>query len=309
MGKSQHTVPQTYLRSFSDQTYPQKEKPIWYLDKSNGEIRPKGISNFLEFNHFYSFVNADGSKDEALESYLCRLETDFTRLRNRLAMIPVDFPKTATQFNISEQEQVLLSYFVIWQLKRTFHFVRQLESNFRAELLKDGIVAEVDAKGSLLPEQRNYVLSTLAQLGEADHMHFASSLFKRNVIFTVVPPHVNSGFITSDNPVMRTNAFGKPGLVDPKTEISLPLTPRIALSFFEFGNNCHVRPIVDSAVIRNMNKSLALNAHQYVIGPSERQLQRMKKAIQPNRTASRPSHKYSTSPYPKSSESHHNPAR
>ncbi|MBP6740312.1 MAG: DUF4238 domain-containing protein, partial [Leptospiraceae bacterium] len=75
-------------------------------------------------------------------------------------------------------------------------------------------------------------------------------------------------FISSDNPVLRTNPNFKNGqpVDDPETEFTIPLTSKIAVSLYQFGSNVSIRKMQSKREIRNINQSFAKNAYNTIFG-------------------------------------------
>ncbi|WP_279305819.1 DUF4238 domain-containing protein [Leptospira kmetyi] len=103
-------------------------------------------------------------------------------------------------------------------------------------------------------------------------------LAKRNIIFTVIT-NEKSSFINSDNPVLRTNATGPNGFSYPSTEVSMPLTSKIAISLIGESQKIQFRTLHDRKEIRRINQSFAMNADKYIFGRNKELIDSLSKYI------------------------------
>ncbi|TGM74377.1 DUF4238 domain-containing protein [Leptospira mtsangambouensis] len=279
MGQNQHTVPQVYLSNFTDQNSQYPTKPLRIFDKNSQSYFARGTSKFLASNHFYSYTINSEAKDNSIEKYLSFLESKFAGALNRLISHIVANSEISSKLDISLDDKKIFAQFLLWQIKRTVSFMQSIEDGLAKEFELDGLPVHRLPDGGLTPELRNYALYVLTEVGEDQNMNFLNKLLEKNLIITIIPESVTSGFITSDNPVLITNAKEKPGISLEHTEISLTLTPKIGLSFFKTGKSIVKNIQRNKHEIRKTNRSIALNAHQYVIGPSEAQLRRICKNL------------------------------
>ncbi|MDF3822278.1 DUF4238 domain-containing protein [Leptospira sp. 96542] len=279
MGQNQHTVPQIYLSSFTDFRSEFPDKPLKIFDKDKKLFFSRGTKNFLTLNHFYSFRNETGEKDNKIEKYLSALETKFAGAKKRLISEIENFSNISSKIYISEEDKIIFGQFLIWQYKRTISFMQNIEEGLAKEFEKDGLSIDKLPNGNYSYEMKNYVLFVLSKFGENSDMNFLEILLRKNLVISIIPDNISSGFITSDNPVLITNKNENTGIVFENTEISIPLTPKIALSFFQTGNSVIKNIQRNKLEIRKTNISIAKNAFRYVIGPSDYQLKRICKNL------------------------------
>ncbi|EOQ90372.1 PF14022 family protein [Leptospira yanagawae serovar Saopaulo str. Sao Paulo = ATCC 700523] len=278
MGQDQHIVPQIYLNNFVDNTSPFPTKPLNIFDKLEQKFLKRAPINFLALNHIYSFTIDSEKKDNSLEKYLSKIETKFSGAVRRL-ITNIDKSKNSATLYIDIEDKKIFAYFLIWQIKRTILFLNTIENGLDEEFHKNGLGIPKLPDGKPSPELRNYTLYVLSELGENTQMNFLDIFMKKNLIVTIIPENFGTGFITSDNPVLISNQYGKGGIALEDTQISIPLTPKIGISFFKTGKSIIKFNQIKKDEIRKSNISLAKNAHKYIISPSEEQLKRICKNI------------------------------
>jgi len=278
MGQDQHIVPQIYLNHFVDNNSPFPTKPLNIFDIQGINYFKKAPINFLALNHFYSFTIDSHKKDNSLEKYLSHIETKFAGAIRRL-ITNINASKNKSNLYIGNEDKEIFANFLIWQIKRTILFRDTIEKGLNEEFNKNGIGIPLLPSGEISPELKNFSLFVLSELGEKQKINFLDIMMKKNLIVTIIPENLGTGFITSDNPVLIANPNGNGGIALENTQISIPLTPKIALSFFKTGNSIIKINQTRKDEIRKSNIFLAKNAHKYIISPSEDQLKRICKSI------------------------------
>jgi hypothetical protein len=278
MGQDQHIVPQLYLNHFVDKNSPFPTKPLNIFDIQELKYFQRAPINFLALNHFYSFTIDSDNKDNSLEKYLSNIETKFAGAMKRLISNIIE-SKNKPNLNIGIEDKKIFAYFLIWQIKRTILFRNTIENGLKEDFNKNGIGIPLLPNGESSPELRNFSLFVLSELGEKQEMNFLDILMKKNLIVTIIPEKLETGYVTSDNPVLIANPNGNGGIALENTQISIPLTPKIALSFYKTGNSIIKINQTKKDEIRKSNIFLAKNAHKYIISPSEDQLKRICKSI------------------------------
>ncbi|MBP6740822.1 MAG: hypothetical protein KA146_12570, partial [Leptospiraceae bacterium] len=88
-------------------------------------------------------------------------------------------------------------------------------------------------------------------------------------------------FISSDNPVLRTNPNFKNGqpVDDPETEFTIPLTSKIAVSLYKYDHNFTFSTMQNRIEIENINQSFAKNAYNTIFGSSKELIENLVKLI------------------------------
>lgn len=224
--KKQHYVPQFYLREFIDPSRPPGQEPyVWVFSRNGKTKQRRAPKNILWETNLYTF-ETEGAKQYELEKTLSKIESDFAEVvRNKIKM----------RCPLSDGEHEKLCRFVATMLQRT---VRQKDN---LEGFYDQIVAQVErleahhgSSGStsakLRAEKKDiHKIGILGMLSEIPDL-----LGQMNVAF-LCTDRTSSRFITSDDPVTLFNPdlqwqrFYGPGLAQSGVELTLPISPDIAL--------------------------------------------------------------------------------
>jgi len=240
--KTQHFIPQGYLRKFSIEG---EKSLIWQYDKLNGLISEHPVSiRKVCFRNFYYY-----QRDNRGEIDHIRLEDAFSRVENAGIKVinKLNTETPTSKLIITGEECGQLSFFIALMLTRgpgfrdginqTYGWVTQQSLNILYDtgkipeppkILKDiiakkGIDNVIDIK--IFPEVS---LKPMIEMARA----VALTMLKKIWIFYI--PSDKNTFITSDNPVSFGLAEGLPnvpmGPLHPYAEITIPLKNNLALT-------------------------------------------------------------------------------
>lgn len=225
--KKQHSVPKCYLREFIDPETPDGYEPfIWIFDKNGKNKRKKAPKNVLTSNNLYTIEVEGKARDYSIEKSLSSIENDFAILFRQ---------KIKNLLPLSEDEHISLCIFIATMLQRTVSQKANLE-HFLDELISHGekLAAHHGIKSRTVESLKNYrrdahKLNILEMFPEVTQI-----LLNMSLAFVIVG-RSKSRFITSDdpctlfNPKLREQRLMGPGLGQKEVELTIPLSPEIAL--------------------------------------------------------------------------------
>jgi hypothetical protein len=226
--KKQHYVPRFYLKHFAEDN----KKQLFVLDKISNSISQQNINDICEQNYYYTFKEMD-EYNFMLEDHLSKKETKFSDVINMQIKNTEDyyFHKTGVLKTPNHNEKRILLEFICYQILRVPKFIESLFSmnlpEFKRFNEEDGIIQN---EKEIRNEIKKYVFPYLF-----DKVDFIISILnKKNWKFLILSNDLNATFISSDNPIMITNSdINSPirgALIDPMTEIAIPLSKNIALT-------------------------------------------------------------------------------
>jgi hypothetical protein len=238
----QHWVPASYLRAWFDPASEHPQNPyVWRFSKDGSEVRRKSPENLFHERDMYTLTDKDGNCDLTIEQGLSKLEDMFERLRR---------DKIMRCETLTDEDKATLFLFVATARFRTprsrDHWERQLGE---AVELGDRIKANVEL---LSAEQKaalkNETMSSGGQILQIEDLRLLAEQPLQRMLPeftrieagllsymtpTIICTSDNSGFITSDAPVVwfdpeshkipafyRNPAFGSPTI-----EVTMPITP------------------------------------------------------------------------------------
>jgi hypothetical protein len=240
--RKQHTVPSCYLKAWVDPETPPDQTPYVHLfDLHGGNARRKSPANILRMPDIYTIFRS-GERDLRIEHAFGLWERDFVRVRGRLE---------AEQFGTGDDAADLYA-FVGAMLARPPHRIDFMKDQWAsiAELGREAR-ANLNPAIPLIPSlSRGRPGMNLAQVQEladnpmgtwfphtvATYVETLSTRFGCDVLINETPDH---SFLTSDAPaVIFHPSANNPrfrhmprGLGSLDCEITLPLSPRLALLF------------------------------------------------------------------------------
>ncbi|HEX5412374.1 MAG TPA: DUF4238 domain-containing protein [Terriglobia bacterium] len=264
--KSQHTIPQCYLKQFVDlKTPPGQEPYVWIFERNSKKGRKRAPKNILTETDVYTFKGKDGGKDYVLEETLAQIEGDYTTMYERTIIRKVP---------LNQKEHVILCGFVAAMLQRTMKQKENIEDYFdRLKSMVENLekAHEIPPKLSAQLEQQKenahkmMIVQTLPQI--------ARILGMMNLAFLCADGR--SSFITSDapcavfNPELQWQRFYGPGLVQRHVEVSLPLSPGICV-LFSWVNNLRGYLRIGQDKVHEQNRMVVGHSHEHFIANSPR---------------------------------------
>lgn len=238
-----HYVPQGYLRGF---TIEGEKSLIWEYDKDTGEIShyPKSIRDICSKHHYYAQKRENGSVDnESMEDAFHEIEDKTPRIIKK-----IKFPGTGKKVVLTDEERVVLSFFVAIQLSRVPNFRDGIEETHRkiAEIAL-GRIVQSDKENGVLPSE----VEELYECGgiKIDVEGFVSlepmvklasegCIRLLEKVWHFAAPAEGMTFVTSDNPVYfqvpekyRRKAGPYIWPFHPLAELTLPLRSDLLLMF------------------------------------------------------------------------------
>jgi hypothetical protein len=158
--------------------------------------------------------------------------------------------------------------FVVWQMRRHPTLVDDIHQQCEKWVTTN--VSDLNSK--------KMALSVVEKFGRDNHYDFESVLQRKNkiIVFTTNPL---TGFITTDEPLVRFNKSSGNGIGIEDTEIYFPLTSDMFLFMRGDGNRKEFRRENDRVFLRDINNYIAKSAKNYIFGESEEQLLKIVKNL------------------------------
>jgi len=226
--KKQHFVPMFYLRNFTSNDNEQ----LFVLDKENNKIFVRNIMEICEQKYFYSF-SEDDEYNFLLEEHLGKKEDKFSCVINKVIndIEGYYFIKNKSIEKLAHDDKKTIIEFILYQIIRVPKYINKLFSmvipQFKQFNIDNGI-EQTDKQ--IINDIKKYSFPNyFDRINE-----MVSILLKKNWTFFIISNNINNKFVSSDNPVLISNSdFKSPirgALIDPMTEISIPLSKNIALA-------------------------------------------------------------------------------
>jgi len=222
----QHYVPECYLRGWVDPKTPAGQEPyVWIFNRGEKVGRKKAPSNIFTETDLYTIRLKTGEKDYSIEETLSNLEGRYANIfRNKIQK----------HLPLSEEEHITLCVFVAAMLQRTPRY-RDNMDRFHNELIEHTEAMEkshgIDPKESekMKEFQKNSHRMSIVQMLPS----ITEMLMPMSIAFLCAQG--GSKFVTSDdpcnlfNPDLQFQRFYGPGLGQKHVQLTLPLSPEIAL--------------------------------------------------------------------------------
>jgi hypothetical protein len=244
-----HYVPQFYLRNFS---IPEKREYLFSYGRK-GEPFETTINSVAARNNLYILKNKDGTKDGGLEDMFSMLEGNCEPIIEKI----IKFESVDV---VSEEEKILLSYFIAFLHTRNLSFLAQQKNTHTAlmktimkinaedkEIFREGLKKskikvdnneEVESlRKSILNFDKEFKIE-YPRAGDdyfiANGIEIGNKLvpYVFNKSWGLVISNSSRVFITSDNPVILIKPETLPefrghGFIN--SHIYIPLSPKISL--------------------------------------------------------------------------------
>ncbi len=256
----QHYVPECYLRGWVDPKTPAGQEPyVWIFNRGEKVGRKKAPSNIFTETDLYTLRLKTGEKDYSIEETLSNLEGRYANIfRNKIQK----------HLPLSEEEHITLCAFVAAMLQRTPRY-RDNMDRFHNELIEHTEAMEkshgIDSKESekMKEFQKNSHRMSIVQMLPS----ITEMLMPMSVAFLCAKR--GSKFVTSDdpcnlfNPDLQFQKFHSPGLSQKNVQVTLPLSPEIALcmswsplrGYAEWSNN----------EVEEMNRMVVGHCYKYFV--------------------------------------------
>ena len=225
--KRQHYVPRFYLKNFTINGNEQ----LYVLDKNSNNIFYKNIQEICEQNYYYSFYDQN-EYDFMLEEHLGKKESEFSSVLRKLTdnIEGYYYNKNSCIGKLLHNDKRIILEFILYQIIRVPKYIDELFSivipEFKQYNIEDGIIQnEKQIKNDIKRYTFPKFFSRISEM--------TSILRKKNWIFLIISKELDTSFLSSDNPVIISNSdLQSPirgALIDPMTEISIPISKNIAL--------------------------------------------------------------------------------
>ena len=262
--KKHHYVPQFYLKSFTNNN----KEQLYVLDKENKKIFIQNIKEICEQNYFYAF-SEDDEYNFMLEEHLGKKENKFSCVINKVIddIEGYYFIKNKSIEKLTHDDKKTIIEFIIYQIIRVPKYINKLFAmvipQFKQFNTDDGVE---QTNKQIINDVKKYTFPNyFNRINE-----IVSILLRKNWTFFVISNDINNKFISSDNPVLISNSnLQSPirgALIDPMTEISIPLSKNIALALKQETIKYRLNYILINSEdnVKYINKLLIKNGMRFV---------------------------------------------
>ncbi|UVC08254.1 DUF4238 domain-containing protein [Rhizobium sp. TH2] len=285
--KKQHFIPKTYLSAWCDPTTPDGQTPfVWKIEATTGHAIKKSPEKLFRETDMYTINMPDGSRDLRIEYGLQQVEQGLASLRKQFLE-----PRNI----VPDVRRAKLLAFLSALSARTPRFRDHHRKQWR-KVLKLGEELEASV-AKMAPEERRKAPAPLVSSRSSRTMTMDQvKLLVDHPIQVLLPSVIQSelpilvqmrsivmfapagsAFITSDNPVSKAHPkskihpiYGSPGIAGRDIEITLPLSPRMALMV------CHDQPMsrglkpieyfdAPAEAVRQINLRTAAGADEFLV--------------------------------------------
>ncbi|MBM9546644.1 DUF4238 domain-containing protein [Leptospira sp. 201903074] len=281
MSQKQHYIPVSLLNGFLDPISLKLDKIepyLWYYKKGNG-VKKKSPVNILWERNFYTQYDIESQENNELETFFSKfLENPLKQFKKKYEtdLLKIDIKKLVS--NGIESERLFLSAFTFWHWKRTKSFISELKNSFEKELLKENSRSKVSEFMNSKFLQNELITMLIGIGNKFDNKSFIDYIIKKDIYFTIIE-NDKTNFINSDNPLIRANEFGPNGIIYHTTELSMPLTSKILITFIGNNSKMYFRRVKDRTSIRKINQNIARNASEIIYGTNKEQLEKLIKYL------------------------------
>jgi hypothetical protein len=264
--RRQHYVPQFYLKYFTLNNSDQ----LFVLDKDNNKIFPKNVLEVCEQSYYYSYKETESDYEVYnyfVEDNLSKKENEFVVVFDKIIKNIEGYYYHSKKIDmLVRRDKLLFLEFLYYQIMRVPKYIDKLFINgvsFLKELNKKYNKVQTDKE--MINDLKKIMFPKLF-----DSVHkFISIMNKRNWAFFIIDKNINEYFISSDNPVIILNSkvnVEKVGIIDPMTEISIPISKKILLSIRETFINYKLEYNIITSIdcIRTINTIIKDNSMRFI---------------------------------------------
>ena len=278
--KKQHYVPRVYLKQFIDlEKIPQNidSDSLWEYDKNERVIRIKRISDICKKDYFYSYVDENNNYNHQTEDFLSKIENGFTKIINRSYLIRAGMINRRKIDWYNSNEMSYLVNFILFQYFRVPKFTNSLY-----EMTMDGFkeinrMCEVSqSDDEIVNDVKKYSIPLMFDVTNEKFKFLHRLIIEKNLYVTIIPDDMDSDFIITDSPVLITNLVQRNAIIHPNTEITIPLTRKLAVSFYGPGSEKQLRVVKNTDEVEKVNESFCKTAQRYCCSGSRVQLEVIK---------------------------------
>ncbi|HKV41223.1 MAG TPA: DUF4238 domain-containing protein [Blastocatellia bacterium] len=238
--KKHHYSSQFYLGGFVDPTNPPE---IWVYRKEDGRVFSSGSEAFGFENHYNTFINAKGERDSSsIERMLCKIEGmagDAIRtIRSRqlpspeerlmfCAFVGIMILRTPRYRKEFQEETAEFLRMIGKDSVQDLDKLRRDVARYEKETLQELGSSVEELQRCVLEDELTWVVSgseSLRMFGVFDEL--ADILYRMRWTYVERPPE--TGFISSDSPVVQIPEPPEYGLMDQRIQITFPLSSDLA---------------------------------------------------------------------------------
>jgi hypothetical protein len=257
--KNQHYVPQIYLKQFIDLSEipdGSNKDSLWVYNKNNRQIELECISKICSDDYLYSFMDENGNYVNDLEKWLSSFEIHFRKVLNRSQSIR---RAIINKRKIDWYQRCEVNYivdFILFQYFRIPKFLNSfIEMNIEGFKEIDLMEGKNQDKLGVINDIKKNGFPQIFDMSNKKFQILQELIVSKNLYVTVIPDSVDRDFCICDCPVLITNQYFSNALIHSNTEITIPLTKKIAVSFYEYGTNRVGRLLSDKEQIDKLNSS------------------------------------------------------
>lgn len=266
-----HYIPQVYMEGFVDPITPNGQNSyVWLYNNELKRVKNKDPKSIFKVKHLYTEYDSELNPIFDFEKYFTEnVDTPFGKFKRKYEQAILQFDQEFLNSHLVGNDRFFISHFIRWQMLRIKGKFDEIVKRL-IEVLKVTYPESLEHGYQYTKNFRNDIINTITSIGiEYEGVNFLESLNQRNIIFSVIGTD-DASFISSDNPVLRTNPkINSQPVEDPETEFTIPLTSKIAVSLYQFGSNVSIRKMQSKREVRKINQSFAKNSHNTIFGSNK----------------------------------------
>ncbi len=280
--KNQHYVPKVYLKGFiNSKNIPEdfNQNALWEYDKVEQTIEIKRIEDVFAVEYFYSFFDENKQYNHTTEALLSKFENNFNKIKNRSELIRngIINQKRIDWYNKSELDYLI--WFIMIQYFRVPKFTSSIVMDSYGECKRINSAYGVAQKDEeVFNNIKKNAFPLMFDFENPQHKIMYQLISSRNIHVTIIPDQIENDFIITDSPILVTNPVSRNALIHQNTEITIPITKKIAISFYGYGygKEKKTRVLTDKNEIKRINLSLSQEALRYCCSGNKKQLEEIK---------------------------------
>jgi hypothetical protein len=273
--KNQHFVPRVYLKNFID-GYPENKKMLWCLDKSTKTIKHQSLTITCSRKYCYSYLSEDGAWNHEKEIYLNQIENEYNSFFERICQTVDNIISGNNISTLDSADFDHLYSFLLMQMIRVPTFFDSLKTHLEKKFTElNHEYSNPEPNTKVTSDVKKSIFSNFIDI-EGEYFRKLQTIFRtKGIVLSIIPKEIDANFITSDSPILVTNPKSQNALVHPSTEISLPISNKIAISLLGSSELLKYRIFDDIGEIKNINESLAKNGDKIVLSGRREELDRL----------------------------------
>jgi hypothetical protein len=270
--RRQHYVPQFYLSGFTIDNTDQ----LFVLNKENKKVFIKNIDEVCEQSYYYSYKDDEQKHNiynSIVEEELAKKDDKFSLVLNKIIKNIEGYYYYSKDIDkFVRKDRLIFLEFLYYQILRVPKYIDRLF--YKGMIFLENLNKKYNYTRNK-KEMINDIKKIMFPILFDNKYEFISILDKRKWAFFIINKNLNEYFISSDNPVIISNSeinVSSVGIIDPMTEISIPISKNIILSIREtyIKHKLEYHLINSLETIKNLNTLIKNNSMKFTYSGIER---------------------------------------